>query len=188
MIALCEIFHPSQLPGAEDKDVDNAIDMLLPHVPLADWPQDVINALLSKKLSAHKDAEDFEKFFNAVDVWLVKQFSLKAPIVGTMPNTPMSTKIAICTRILYKETLVVMLGTGAAGVNHVSALMRVALGSLEIRDALDMACQYELIALKEYLAIWHFSKTLLVPTVGLKYEDFSIYYYCCRFLTGCPLN
>ena len=89
-----------------------------------------------------------------------------------MPTVSEAGRIQICNRVLYKETLVVMIGEGQPSHQEVNSMSKITHEQLHEHDIVEMDGA-SVDVLKGYTRIWEFIMTLADFTNGTQYTDFQ---------------
>jgi len=181
-VDVCKLFHQPGVMEVEDSDLDPAVDRIAVKLSLKDWPMESINSMLSRKLVQHKKEERYEELVKGCDPFLSEALNLKNPRVGAIPNITEAAKMAICTRVLFRELFFGLVAKGREGLPAVKAVSVLIDAQFNKYDALDISSS-ALPVLKEYLALGRCFLALSDFTHGLEYKDcfhemFHSYIYC----------
>ena len=167
---LSKLFHPAVLNEQKDEVINPAIDRLSVELPPEKWPVATVNNMLSRTITSQKNGEDFANLVRVCDPWSAGKFDLKDLTVGAFPNLTEVSKISVCTRVLFRETLFFYVnkgGPGAVGVQKLCVCIRT---RLETYDALDISA-VGMPVLKEYLDIVGCLQSLGDFSKGIVFKD-----------------
>jgi hypothetical protein len=158
----------------EDKEVDDAIEAILPELELGKWTVDLVNALYARRLSRIGATEGPEALFHATNPFDTKPFDVKAPTLGTLPGLTDSARMEVCRRVLVREIIFAHLVEGEDGQAVVMQVCELANRAFMAIDILE--CSKEALdGIKELLATVQYLLTLGNFRHGLRFKV----YVCC---------
>ena len=166
---MCKLFHQPGLNDAEEEDLQAAFKRLLPELSTEKWPSETLNGLLSRMLVRLKMRKQFKELVDASDPWLNADWEFTSPKTGTVPGLPETSKISVCSRVLFREVMLHYIGEGAEGLENFKECAKHAIARFSDYDALDMT-SVGLSVLKDYLVICEGMVGLGDFTTGLKYK------------------
>ena len=169
---VCYIFHPSRILNEPDETINKGIEIIEPILAAKDWSSEVHSSLLSRNIIKQRKLKDWKPLYSIVDPWMSTEYSLANPCVCSMPTVNEAGRIQICNRVLYKETLVVMIGEGQPSHQEVNSMSKITHEQLNEHDIVEMDGG-SVDARKDYKRIWEFIMTLADFTNGIRYKDFQ---------------
>ena len=169
-IEAATVFHEGVLETALDEDLFKSIDRIWPKINESEVKQSVYNLLLSRHLTIVRRDKDIVALHTACDPWICDKYNPKKPSVGSQPNLQEGTKIAVCSRVYFRETIVCLIMQAPTSCSLLIDLCSECLKRFGEHDVIDMSSDGTR-ALKVYLNSVKYVLTLLDKTLGLKYKD-----------------
>ena len=185
---ICPVFHQPTIFTVEDEALNAAIAHIRTKIEDKDWPKDVVHDLLSRRLGQLKDAGNYVELTNALDPVFEKPLDFQKIVVGSIPGSTVHSRIAVYTRIYWKECMVGLLSAGQESAAMVSSMVEAALHAYMDIDPVDhepIVCE----KVQQWNICWEFIKALLDSKIGIECQALrtipqSQTSCCSRYLVG----
>ena len=164
---ICPVFHQPTIFTVEDEALNAAITHMRTKIEDKDWPKDVVHDLLSRRLGQLKDAGNYVELTNALDPVFEKPLDFQKIAVGSIPGSTVHSRIAVYTRIYWKECMVGLLSAGRESTAVVSSMAEAGLRAYNDIDPVDhepIVCE----KVQQWNMCWEFLKALLDSKIGIE--------------------
>ncbi|CAK0804765.1 unnamed protein product [Prorocentrum cordatum] len=147
----CLLQKPGVFQHTEER-LDQILRDLGPKVK-GDFPYEVSCVVISIKMRYLREKSQFAMFLGMASPWSKGEFSILARTVGAMPGMSAAARIQLYQRVVFKETLVPMIGRGEEGSAGVLNLVQEGHRLYSDVDIFDIA-EDETSVLKESLDVF----------------------------------